>query len=100
MRGTAGRTDVVSGALLPGSTIATRMVRDFQSQVNRQANMKRLFQSDPNRALGALGFSEDFRREIIRDSGLSASDSCWVTCIKTCWCTRCCCTGNTIVINL
>jgi hypothetical protein len=95
-----GRTDVATGALLPGTVLARGMVRGFQAQIEKKPTVKALYQRNPNRALAAFGFSEDFRREILRDSGLSAKDSCWITCIKTCWCTRCCCTRNTIVIVL
>jgi hypothetical protein len=76
------------------------MVREFQAQVTKNRAAATLFKRDPNRALAAFGFAEDFRREILRDSDRLAEESCWFTCIRTCWCTGCCCTGNTIVISL
>ncbi len=93
-----GKTDVSTGALLPGSTLARGMVRGFQEQLNQNTTLQPLFRENPNRALAAFGFSEDFRRELMSDSGLAARDSCWVSCIKTCWCSACCCTVGTIVV--
>jgi hypothetical protein len=94
-----GRTDVSKGALLPGTVLAKGMVRNFQRQIDAKPKLRTLYQKDPNRALAAFGFSEDFRRELLRDSALAAKDSCWFTCIATCWCTGCCCTrAGTIVI--
>lgn len=96
-----GRTDVSRGALLPGTLLAKGMVRNFQKQLDTKPKLRTIFEKDPNRALAAYGFSEDFRRELLRDSALSAKDSCWFTCIVTCWCTGCCCTrGGTIVFKL
>jgi hypothetical protein len=95
-----GKSDISTGALLPGTLLAKGMVRNFERQLNTKPTVRALYKRNPNRALAAYGFSEDFRRELLRDSALRAKDSCWVTCIKTCWCTNCCCTANTIVITV
>jgi hypothetical protein len=99
IRAKLGRSDVTAGALLPGSALARGMVRGFKAQIDQSPAVKTLFRDNPNRALAAFGFSEDFRREIMSDSGLAARDSCWATCIKTCWCSACCCSVGTIVIG-
>ena len=99
VKGGPSRTGLVAGALGPSASVATKMVRQFQKDIERSSRLRETFRKDPSKALAALGFNEDVRREALRDSRMSAKDSCWATCIHTCWFSDCLCTVGTIVIN-
>jgi hypothetical protein len=99
VKGGPGRTGVVKGVLGPNASDATTMVRQFQKDIDCTPRLRASFQEDPNKALAAIGFNEDVRRELISNSRLAAKDSCWFTCVHTCWFSDCLCTRGTIIIN-
>jgi hypothetical protein len=99
IKGGPARTGLVNGALGPSASVATKMVRQLQRDIERSSRLRETFRKDPSKALAAMGLNEDVRREALRDSGMSAKNSCWFTCVHTCWFSDCLCTKATFIIN-